>query len=115
MTKIEKKLSQLDVSTLLQIKSGLLSIYRVNTDDNSFQELVKNDNQLSDTCYIACYNDNKTTDVLFLNKAGKIIKKDIININKLIFLPLNLEIGYRCANEKSDVLKEYSQYSINFM
>ncbi len=115
MEKIEQKLSKLDLSTLLQIKSGLLSIYRINIEDDSFKELIKIDNSLSNTRYISCYNDNKTTEVLFLDEIGNFIKKDVININKLIFLPLNFEIGYHCSNEKSDILKEYAQYSINLI
>lgn len=109
---IEDKLPKLDIDTKSRIRSGILSIFRIDRDDESFKEFTKVNVKLKKTHFVVYSNDNTSSSVSFLNKNGETIDKNNISVSKLVFLPLGFEIDYSYASENSLILKEYLNYSI---
>ena len=108
---LEEKLPNLDINNRSRLRNGLDSIYRIDTSDVSFKELLKKDVEIKDTRYIIYSNDNTSKKLLFLNKTGQVLKNDNICVNQLIYLPLGFDIDYSYASDNSEILKEYINYS----
>lgn len=109
---IEDKLPNLDINTKSRIRSGALSIFRIDRENESFIEFIQNHTKLSETYFIVYSNDNTSSSVSFLEENGEIICADNVSVSKLVFLPLGFDIEYSYASESSVILKEYLNYSI---
>jgi len=109
---LEKKLPKLDINLKARLRSGLDSIYKIDTTDISFKELLEKQSDIESTSYIIYGNDNSSKYIYFIDSNGTILKETNICVNKLIYLPLDFEIQYEYANKNSELLEEYNSYPL---
>ena len=94
MKNLNEKLSDMILEYSYQIKYGLLSIFKIDTTTNSFQDLLKEDSDLKNSIYVGTFNSNNTKGTLFFSEKGALIKKSPLTTGYLQFLKLDFNIVY---------------------